>query len=372
MEAGNFCRPGAFFWTSRFFLGSFKTMLYSRGSFHLPRDFESVPREFIMAVRRLFILCGVCCCFSWAVGQEAQPSIKGDATQSVRLDAQGDPLPHGARARLGTIRYRPGGNISGAALSPDGQWLVSSNNSDILTLSDPRTGKETGRVRLPGGYGAANLIFSPDSKNLAVMSYAPFLQIVAIPSGKLVSKLQIPQPNNNRIGGVAFSGDGRTVVAGSDNFGQNKNVVYAWEVATGKLLHNFEVVQNSQIRAALSHDGMLLATAGFYNLRKAGEKDPDQGRTIQLWDTQTGKEIRKIKIDRNQIMAIALSPDGKNLAVASGSATYHLVDTETGKESRRFAGRRGNTQVLQFTPDGQTPGRRFGRRCRLFVGNRQR
>lgn len=97
----------------------------------------------------------------------------------------------------------------------------------------------------------------------------------------------------------------------------------------------------------------MLATSGYYNPRKGGEINLENGRTIQLWNVRTGKELRKVKIDRNPIMALALSPDGKTLALASGAATFHLLETETGKELRRFAGRRGHTQLLQFSPDGQ-------------------
>ncbi len=196
------------------------------------------------------------------------------------------------------------------------------------------------------------LVFAPDSENIAVVGYMPFLQIVAVPSGKLVAKLAIPQPNNNRLSGVAFSGDGKVVAAGTDNFGQSKNFVHTWDVATGRPLHDFEVVQNSQIRASLSRDGSVIVTAGFYSPRNAAETNPDQGRTIQVWNGRTGKEVRKIKLDRNQVMAVALSPDGKLCAAASGGATFHLFATDTGRELRRFAGRRGQTQFLQFSPDG--------------------
>lgn len=286
----------------------------------------------------------------------AAPEARGQAPtlpQSTGVDAQGDPLPAGARARLGSTRFRVGGNIAAAALSPDGKWIASTNNVDTVTLTDPTTGKEIRRFRLPGGYGASFVTFAPDGKRLAVLGYSSFVQVVDIPSGKLVSKLQAPQPNNNRLSGVAFSGDGSILVAGTDNFGQNKNVVHAWEVASGKALHNFEVVQNSQIRGVLSRDGGLLATSGFYSPRNGMENNPDQGRTIQLWDVKTGQELRKVKIDRNQVMAVALSPDAKTFAVASGAATFHLFETATGKELRRFAGRRGQTQLLQFAPDGQ-------------------
>jgi hypothetical protein len=43
-----------------------------------------------------------------------------------RLDRHGDPLPPGAIARLGTIRWRHRDGFHQSVLSPDGRWLVSS------------------------------------------------------------------------------------------------------------------------------------------------------------------------------------------------------------------------------------------------------
>jgi WD40 repeat protein len=44
-----------------------------------------------------------------------------------RLDLQGDPLPPGAVARLGSIRWQLFGGLQDPVLSPDGRWLVSHN-----------------------------------------------------------------------------------------------------------------------------------------------------------------------------------------------------------------------------------------------------
>ena len=307
-----------------------------------------------MAVRLVVAAVSLALLASRVQGQEAREPNRHAELATTAVDTQGDPLPEGARARLGSTRFRLGGHIAAAALSPDGKWIASTTNGNVLTLSDPKTGKELSRLLIPGGNGASFLTFAPDGLSVAVMGYMPFLQIVAIPSGKVVSKLQVSQPNNNRLSNFAFSGDGRILIAGTDNYGQNKNFVHAWEAASGKLLHNFEVVQNAQIRGALSHDGSVLATSGYYNPRTGMENNPDQGRTIQLWDVHTGAELRKVKIDNNPIMAVALSQDGKTCAAASGAATFHLFATDSGKELRRFAGRRGHTQLLQFAPDGKT------------------
>ncbi|MCI0639848.1 MAG: hypothetical protein L0Y72_19450 [Gemmataceae bacterium] len=287
---------------------------------------------------------------------ETSSNSKGDAGaktgSAAKLDVHGDPLPDGALMRFGTSRFRfGGGGISAAALSPDGKLLVTSQGGDVVTLADPATGKLINNLRLPGGFGVAAMQFTNDSKRLVTMSYGPQIQVVDMPSGKSVAKLTTPQ-QNVQPAGLSISPDGNFVAVGTNNFGQPKNSVYLFEVSSSKLLHSLEVIQNNQIKAAIAPNGALVATWGYY-IPKGGENDPDQGRTVQVFDGKTGKELRKIVIDRNQIMGAAFSPDGKTLAVASGMASFHLFDAESGKEQRGFAGRRGQGQQLHFSPDGK-------------------
>src|SRR5262245_47565403 len=66
-----------------------------------------------------------------------------------RLDQHGDPLPEGALARIGTLRFRPetwkGG--ADAAFLPDGKTLVSVHGVNTVYFWDVATGKERRRFQ---------------------------------------------------------------------------------------------------------------------------------------------------------------------------------------------------------------------------------
>src|SRR5882672_5479523 len=56
-------------------------------------------------------------------------------------DRYGDPLPTGATARLGSIRFRHGQGVAVIAVSRDGKFIASAGRS-ALRVWDASTGKE--------------------------------------------------------------------------------------------------------------------------------------------------------------------------------------------------------------------------------------
>src|SRR5262249_46787245 len=76
--------------------------------------------------------------------------------------------------------------------------------------------------------------------------------------------------------------------------------------------------------------------------------------TIRLWDTDTGKELRRFQGDRAIVTALAFSADGKMLAGVGGGVA-RLFETASGKEiSSNPRGHRNGVSSVAFTPDGRT------------------
>jgi WD40 repeat protein len=291
--------------------------------------------------------------FLFALAVRAEPP--------ARTDAHGDPLPVGALARLGTIRFRDATWVNGVAISPDGKSLAAGSNQGIRIL-DLATGKELRVLSTNGFAGFAFLAYSQDGKVLGAADHMGRLQFWNPSTGDALGQLVPPQgrPVVRPNGALSFSGDGKYAALGSDALlGREEAThatVFVYEVATGKQAAQAEVLANSGVRAFLSGDGKLLATFGGYMSRSPAAdqaKRTEVQQTIQLVDTATGKELRKLREEAAyNISNVAFSPDGKQLVAATpGGLT--VWDVATGKPVRRFAGRRNLGALLAYSPDGK-------------------
>ena len=113
---------------------------------------------------------------SWRGTPPAPPHEEGLSQPAPRrLDCQGDPLPPGAVARLGSARWRHGGQVYGLAYSPDGKVLATGGSRDVQ-LWDVRTGKELRRLARQPDL-ARRVAFSPDGKLLASAGSDPVVRL---------------------------------------------------------------------------------------------------------------------------------------------------------------------------------------------------
>lgn len=143
---------------------------------------------------------------------------------------------------------------------------------------------------------------------------------------------------------VAYSRDGKLLFTA----GWDKNVSI-WDLTAYRKRATLKGHKQAVRFIALSPDGKILASAtGTSGLKK---NEPGE---IKLWDVATREQLMTFKGHAGRIWAIAYSPDGKTIASASHDNTVKLWEVATGKELRTLRGHLSFLWSVEFSPDGQT------------------
>jgi WD40 repeat protein len=134
---------------------------------------------------------------------------------------------------------------------------------------------------------------------------------------------------------VALSPNGRYVASGGDRR------VTIWDVVTGQELRCLKVSGQTEIAVAFSPDGRQLATGGA----------PDG--TLRLWDVATGKRLESLAGHTGSVSGLTFSRDGRWLASASADRTVRLWDVSRGREIHTCMGHTAEVESVAFSPDGR-------------------
>src|SRR5262245_22845098 len=182
-------------------------------------------------------------CLLALAGATSGPAAPGDqpGAKDSHNDLYGDPLPAGALARMGTVRFRHGGDLYFVACLPKGQ-LLTAGNDRTARLWDLASGKETRRFTLPpppavaddfGGFRGGStlarttpLAVSPNGTTLTAADGKEVIRFWDLTSGK---ELEPIKGMKNAAAALALAPDDKTVaVVAADGS------VTAWDVGSGK------------------------------------------------------------------------------------------------------------------------------------------
>lgn len=262
-------------------------------------------------------------------GIKADRSTASEGEKS-RVDSQGDLLPVGVIARLGTTRFRHMHTIVALAYSLDGKRLVSGSWDATIRLWDASTGRELRRFSC-GEEGFSSVALSPDGKIVAGGNMKRSLFLWEATTGKEICHFEGLE---NTVFGLTFAPDGKTIA------GVSGNVVRVWDVASGKELSRWVGPKEDLRPFAFSPDLKTLAL---------GMADC----SIHLWDLKSEKEVREIPTGQTQLASLAFSSDGQTLASSGGEgdAALRLWNASTGKEQARL--KLTDATKASFSPDGK-------------------
>jgi WD40 repeat protein len=285
----------------------------------------------------------------------AVPCAAGD---KVRTDIHGDPLPAGAIARLGSGRFVHGSSVQAIVYSPDGKLLASAGAEKVIKLWDADTGKT---VRVLEGHQSTirALAFVPagegkPAKILVSASYDKTIRFWDLATGK---ELQHIINHPGAATALAVSRDGKFIASG----GAPETHVFLWRVEDGKEVRRWKAHVGGVTGLSFSANGKTIASSGLAKRQSFPAKadDPTDDYAAALWDVETGKQQHLLDGHKDIAWTILFSADGKRL-LSSGidnkrGRSMILWDPDTGKQIRTL-GKRSfiDARTMAYSPDGKT------------------
>jgi WD40 repeat protein/beta-lactamase regulating signal transducer with metallopeptidase domain len=315
-----------------------------------------------------------------AVAEEPAPADTTPTTApevkpaAAGADAHGDLLPAGAVARLGTTRWRSGANINYVAFGPDDKTLITAGQDGTVRLWDIATGKEVRRFARPTPAG-----LRPQPARPAGAPGTQVIQPVPVPAQRLAADAAEVAALRARLEEAAAA-KARLEVAEAAAAAAKARLDAAKpggqadaEAAKRKLDAAKAAEEAAKARAEAARaqlEAQLRGRAGAASDNSATAVTPDGktvavagGNVVQLYEVETGNELRKIQGVPTGLVGLLFSPDGKTLAGRTSDGGAILWNTDTAKERQRIkAPPRPNSpqvQVAAIRAGGDAPGMAF-------------
>ena len=253
-----------------------------------------------------------------------------------------------------TLRGHTGSTLS-VRFSPDSKFIASGDMDNVLKVWDTARGKELVTLHGHEGY-VSSVAFTPDGKRIISGSSDGTIKVwdssVDRESAKIVG-------HNNLVYSIAFSTDSKRIISGSRD-----GTIKVWDVSSGTEAMTLGGGRKFIMDMSFSPDGKRIVAVTPFS-------------TISIWDAETGAEMvtlyspkGRLKLigaklyngetatlykeeDKNRVLSVVFSPDGKHLASRNADKTIKVFDTETGEKVVTLRGHEDWVTCTSFSPDGK-------------------
>ena len=247
---------------------------------------------------------------SLAFSSDRQRLVSGSADNTVRLWNLTD-LP---QVTVSDVFNAHQDAVWGVAFSADGHTLASAGADQQIILWNAEADSEFSRLLAVSAEPVQSLSLSPTSDVLAsagtgLSDAGATINLWDFPAGTLREALQDP---SGLITSLAFNPSDQTLVSGSYD-----SAVRIWQQGSAAPLKIFTVPGFSTLYAvAVSPDGKRLAVG-------------TEQREITVWDLETATQNGTLLGHTNSVYSLAFSPDGSLLASGSRDNSIRFWDMET-------------------------------------------
>jgi WD40 repeat protein len=194
----------------------------------------------------------------------------------------------------------------------------------------------------------------PDSTAIVSASHDQTVRRTNVATGKLEWRA----PGYfEQVHSVALSDDASLLVTGSGDhrFARARlhpgaqqigpGAVRLWDAKSGRMLRRLGDPAEQVMAVAISADGRQIAVGGALAVG-AG--------SVHVWDAATGKRVWSSSDHTKEVLAIAFENRHRWVATAAADGLVMIRDAQSGRLVRTLSDHKGGATSLAFTPDGNT------------------
>ena len=251
----------------------------------------------------------------------------------VRVARRCRPVHSVARELLGHSQV-----VAAVAMSSDGKWVVSGGDDHNLILWDAFAGTAVRTLEGHEGH-VTSIVVTPDGRYALSGSEDGIVKLWELQTGRTLKAVRL----RGKVFALTLSSDARFAAissAGSDNFlGIDGTTVDLWDLEKERPLRRLEGHTSAVKALAMTPDGRRLVS---------GADD----QKVVLWDLLRGEPLRTLLGHQHFVSSVAISADGQQVLSGSWDRSLRLWDARTGKCKAVLHGHDGIVTSVRLSEDG--------------------